>query len=493
LTEALHEGHESDAAAPMAGFARFTGTSALFAMGSVIGKGVSFLLLPILTRSLTTDDFGRMDVLIALESAIAGPLLLGLDVATIRLYFDQPDRTARSRLVGTSYALVTLGACATLFAIILIAPWISSLLFGTSAYQAAVIATGVAVVGGVLQIMALSVLRAQGRPGRYAAITAGVVIAYALLAIALLAVWQSDVTAVLVAYGAALLLSGVTATLLVGLANIGRPSRAAAGDLLRLGLPLTPAVLAMYGADFLNRTILLGADGATSVAYFTVALRFASVAAIVVTGFQIGLPPRAYALGTSTMARQRLATDARWVVALVASAVLVVAVLAPEIVVFITGPSYAAALPALGFCLLFVLAEALFLVASLPSAIAKATRDIALATGAAVAVSLVGNLLLAGVWSSTGTAFAVAAGQLVGVVVVWRLGKRRLALPFDWRRLGVVTVVVGTACVGLPAGEIPLAARIAIALPVVAVIAWSVPFGSAIDTARTLTDRRMRR
>jgi O-antigen/teichoic acid export membrane protein len=493
LTEALHEGLEAEAAVPAVGFARFTGTSAIFAMGSVVGKVVGFLLLPILTRALTTDDFGTMDVLIALESAIAAPLLLGLDVATVRLYFDQPDQTSRARLVGTSYLLIVSGAILALCVVTATSAQISTVLFGSTAQQPAVIATGLAVVGGVLELMALAVLRAQGRAGRYAAVNAGAVVAYAVVAVVLLRAWQSDVTAVLVAYAAGLFLAGLAGTIFIGLPNLGRPSRSDAGVLLRLGLPLTPAALATYGADFLNRTILLNADGATSVAHFTVALRFASVAAIVVTGFQLALPPRAYALGTGTAARLRLATDARWVVAITGLAVLGLAVFSPEVVVFVTGPAYAAALPALGFCLVFVLAEALFLVASLPSAIARATRDLAIAVAAAVVVSLVGNILLASAWSSTGTAIAVAAGQLVAVAIVWLLGRRRLALPFDWRRLGLVTVVVGTACAGMLAIDAPLAVRMAGSLPVLAVIAWSVPLRDAIASAWALAPRRSRR
>src|SRR5439155_27154857 len=252
---------------------------------------------------------------------------------------------------------------------------ISEALFGSTSLQPAVVATGAAVVGGVLQFIALTVLRVQGRAGRYAAVTTAAIVGYGLLAIALLTLWRADVTAVLVAYAAALLLSGVVASILAGLGQIGRPTASAARVLLRLGLPLMPAVAATYGADFLNRAILLGTGGASNVALFTVALRFASVAGIVVTGFQLAWPPRAFALGTSDAARRRLAIDAQWVVAIVGSAVITLAVASPDVVVFVAGPAYSQAVPALGFSLTFILAEALFLVASLPSAVAKATRD----------------------------------------------------------------------------------------------------------------------
>jgi len=475
------------AAAP--GFARFTTSSAVFAFGSVVGKAVGFLMLPILTRALTPSGFGSMDVLISLESAVAAPLLVGLDVATVRLYFDQPDGAARARLIGTSYAIALSGAVMVGTIVALVSGPLSEALFGSQGLQPAVLATGAAVVGGVLQLIALTVLRAQGRAGRYAAVTTGAIVAYALLAIALLTLWRADVTAVLVAYATALLVSGVVASIFVGLRRIGRPTASAAGALLRLGLPLTPAVAATYGADFLNRAILLGAGGAANVALFTVALRFASVAGIVVTGFQLAWPPRAFALGTSDAARRRLAIDAQWVVAIVGSAVLTLAVASPDVVVFVAGPAYGQAVPALGFSLTFILAEALFLVASLPSAVAKATRDLAIATGASVVVALVGNLVLSRAWGSAGTAAAVMTGQLVGVVVVRELGRRRLALPVDWWRIGIVSGAIGIATVGMLVGGAPLATRVLVAIPVLGLIAWSVPLREALGPIR----RRLRR
>ena len=483
--EAPHEDLEAEALVAMPGFARFTSTSAVFAMGSVVGKVVGFLMLPVLTRSLTPSDFGSLDVLISLFSAIAGPLLLGLDVATIRLYFDQVGGAARGRLIGTSYVLA-LGAAIVAGSIIaLTSGAVSTTLFGSLALQPAVLATGAAVIGGALRAISMSVLRAQSRGWSYAAVSAGALIAYAVITVTLLTLWRADVTAVLVAYAAALFLSGAAGTMLVGLRHLGRPTASAAGALLRLGLPLTPAVAATYGADFLNRTILLDSAGASDVALFTVALRFASVAGIVVTGFQLALPPRAFALGTSEAARRRLAIDARWVVALVEVAVLVLAVSSPELVVLVAGSPYAGAVPALGFCLVFILAEALFLVASLPSAMAKATVDLALATGSGVVVALVGNYLVAPIWHSTGTAAALAVGQLVGFIVVRQLGVRRLPLLIDWLRLGLVAGVIGIASLTMLVSAAPLVARIVIFSPSLALIVWSVPSRAALDAFRS--------
>jgi O-antigen/teichoic acid export membrane protein len=486
VTDSHEDKLEEHAVAAAPGFARLTGQSALFALGSIIGKVIGLAMLPVLTRLLTPTEFGSMDVLMSLGSALTAPLLLGLDVATLRLYFDQPDEKARRRLVGTSYAIV-LGVTLLAGAVIAVGSGaISAALFAGSELQLAVIAVAVSVVGGAVQAIALTVLRAEGRAGMYAAYLAASSLLYALLAVALLKLWRADANAMLVAYATSVIVSSLTATVLVRRDVLGRPASSSCWALLRLGLPLVPAAAAVYLADFLNRTVLLGAAGAAGVAYFTVAARFGSVAGLVVVGFRLAWQPRAYALGTSAPARIRLATDARWIVATVCAAVTVIAVASPEVVELAAGRQYASALPPLAFSLVTVLLGSLDLVASLPSAMARAMQDLAMASVANAAVALACNLLLAANLHGTGTAIAVAAGELVEVVILVRLGKRRLPLPVDWVRLGGLVAVVSLSVVVLLAISAPLPARLAVGGLTLSIVAWSVPLRQAL---RQLTAR----
>jgi len=482
---------EADAAVASPGFAHLTRTSAVFALGAVLGKVVGLVLLPVLTRLLTPAEYGSMDVLMSLGTALTAGLLLGLDVAALRLYFDQPDREARRRLFGTWYAIALAVTVVAGIVVALESGNISSRLFPGAGLQPAVLAISVIVVAQTLQVIALTVLRAEGRAGWYAAISGGVLVLYAALAVWLLHVWQADANAVLVAWALALVIAAIVGALLVRREAFGRPAVQLGRALLWLGLPLAPAVAASLGADFVNRTILLTAGGAADVAYFTVAVRFASVAGLAVAAFQLAWQPRAYAMGRTYAAGVRLAADARWIVAIVCAVVVALAVAGPELVTVAAGAQYITALPALGFSLVAVLGAALYLVASLPSAVVRMTRDLAVATGVAVAVAVVGNLVLAPLWHSTGTAAAVAAGQFGAVVVVGWLGLRRWRLPVDWARIGAlvtVTAVSALACTTLVGNGQPIV-RLILGIATFALIAWSVPLGRALAAMHRTTTR----
>src|SRR2546423_14054457 len=88
------------------GFVRLSRDSLVFSLGAFAGKAAALVLLPILTRVLSTEDFGRLDVLSALTSALISVLLLGLDTAALRQFFDLESEDDRGELVTTLMVLL---------------------------------------------------------------------------------------------------------------------------------------------------------------------------------------------------------------------------------------------------------------------------------------------------------------------------------------------------------------------------------------------------
>src|SRR5205814_8571797 len=123
------------------------------------------------------------------------------------------------------------------------------------------------------------------RAGAYVLLTAGGLLLNAVLAIVLLYRWRADLGSVMVAMAASQVVAATCGLVMTGRAAFARPTRAMSTRLLRLGLPLAPAIAANYAGEFGNRAILLAVAGPVDVGYLSVAVRFASVAVLVVTGF----------------------------------------------------------------------------------------------------------------------------------------------------------------------------------------------------------------
>jgi O-antigen/teichoic acid export membrane protein len=451
MSEGMEEA-ESERSVTGAGFARLTRDSAVFALGSVAGKAVGVVLVPFLARVLSPADFGRLDVLSSLESTIISALILGLDVAAVRLYFDHGE-DERRRLFGTWYAISLLIILPPSVAMVVLSRRFSVLMFGTSHFQLATAAVGITTLGGMFLFLGLTVLRAQGRPGWYASLSAGSLIVYGVATPCLMLGWQRSVGAAMVALALGQCVGACGGLLLLHRYVFGKPSLQLARLLFQLALPLAPAVAGMWIADFANRAILLSIAGATQVGYLSVAVRLSSAAVVVVSGFQLAWQPRAFALGTGPLARQRILADGRRIIVTISSAVITIALLTPEAVRVIAGRAYLKALPAVSFALVAALAMGVYLVVSTPSAVVKAMGDLGRSAGVAVVVTVLANLALASRFGAAGTAAAMALGQVLGVATAVAFARRRDSTLPRWGRAALIAG--SAALVALVSGTSP--------------------------------------
>ena len=460
-----------DPAVATPGFRRLTRDSLIYSIGFFSGKATGLLLLPVMTRVLSPEDFGRLDVLSSLASGLAGALLLGLDAAAVRLYFDQVGDRVRGDLLGT-WAVILAGL-ATIAAVALVAfgPAISRLLFGPEASPAAGLALALVVPASVAQFFVVTSLRTTGQPAAHATVAASTFVLYAALIVVLAGLDLVSVEAVMLSWGAALSLTAGA-----GLFRLRRHlhwdiSRRLASALFAFGLPMAPIVAVTVGSDFIHRAILLGAAGPAEVAQLTVAVRFASLVGLGVASFQLAWQPRVYGMGISDLALRRIAIDSRRLVFGISAIGVAIALVSPIAVPIVAGPSYERALPALSWCIVAAILAGGYAASSTPSAIARRPADLTGAAVSGVAVAIAANLLLAPRFGSAGTGASMVIGQLFAVTVVGLAGRRRLRIPFAWARMGT-TVAAGSivSLVAAAPGIDPLI-RIVVVVAAVVVVA----------------------
>ncbi len=467
------------------GFGRLARDSALYAVGSVVGKVIGLVLLPFLTRTLSPAEFGRYDVLSTLQSAVTSVLLLGLDVAATRLFVDLREQDQR-RMFASWLALVAalLVPCTAVF--LAARSQLSTSLFGTAGLSTAVGLTGVAIVGSALQLVGLTAMRNHRRPGAFAAVSGGSLLLNGVL-IVLLVPSRPTVTAVIAAMALSMCVGAIAALFVAAPYFSGRPDRHITARLLSLGIPLVPAVTFTWIAEFANRAVLLDRAGAEQVAYFSVASRFASLSMLVILGFQLAWQPRAFADSTQDGGLQRIAVDGRRIMVGVAATAVGIAVVSPELVRLASGSVYLAALPALGFALVFTIAFAGYHVATMPSAISSRMLDLGVSAAVAATTGVLLCLWWSNRWGGAGAAAAVAGGQLVGTGLAFALGRLRAPVPFQWSKILVVCgAAVGVALAAtVPSDGAAPWIRTLLAAGFLAVVAWDGSLGELLRAATT--------
>ncbi len=466
MSEQVSPAH-NDPAASAPGFRRLTRDSLIYGAGTFSGKAIGLLLFPILARVLSRTDYGLLDVLWSLGTGVAGVLVFGLDAATVRLYFDETAQD-RADLLATWRAILGMTAILAGVALVAAAPWITTWVYGTRADPSAALALALIVPATLANYFLVTVLRTTGRPVGYALVTVATFVMYSVVIVGSAAGGWATIASTMVAWGLSLATTSVLGFWLLRSTTFGHVRRAAAGRLLRYGLPLAPVLAITLASDFIHRAVLLTGSGAVEVAHLTVALRFASILALVVAAFQLAWQPRVFAMGTSSLAVQRMATDARRFLALAAGAALGLGVLAPLLLPIAAGEPYRVAVPTVGWCLAAALLGGAYAMAITASTIRKRPAHITRSTVAGIGVAVAFNVVLAPRFGSAGTGASLVAGQAVAVIVVALATRGALVLPGPWLPTGLVVVTTSVATIACTAG---LPAGIGIATIVIAGIA----------------------
>jgi len=470
------EGHPDES---HGGFARLIRTSAVFALGSVTGKVVGLVLLPFLTRWLSPEGFGQLDVLSTLATTITSIAVLGLDLAATRLFAELPLEGQR-RLFGSWMVIAAVVLVPIVAVLGLGASTISQALFGTTGLSLGVAMVALYAAGNLYQVVGLTALRNQGRAVTYALVSTAAFIANGVVVLVLVH-RQPTADAAMTGMAIGVAVGGLGAIVMSHSLVMHRPSVAMSRSLLRLGLPLVPALATTWVGEFANRAILLGTGGSSEVGFLSVAVRFGSVGVLVVTGFQLAWLPQAFAQGRTPAGLARIASDAKRIVVAVCVALVPMAVLAPELLRLVAGPAYRDALPAIGFSLVTTIGLALFVVAGMPSSLSRAMGDLGLAGTVGALAGVAANIGFSRWWGATGTSAALATGQFVGVAILLVIGRRRAAVPLQWGLIALTAgagVAVALVCTLIH--DLPLLARIGVGALFAAVL---VVDGSARDLA----------
>lgn len=273
----------------------------VYVVANVLSAAVPFLLLPILTRALSPQQYGEVIsfyLLVAVCAAVAG---LGLHSAVGVRWLDQASGDP-GRYTGSAIVLVLITTAIAAVLAASIAPHVGIELAPSLCALAAVVA-GANVVNG----MRFAVWQSHQRPFPAAMLQ----VSLALLNVGL------SLVAVLVMHlgGSGRILGAASATVLVAVASImsmvydRAATRASWVDLralLRFGAPLTPHTLAGTMAGNADRFAVASQLGAATLGVYGTATQLGSVIGVLADAATKAYSPTAYRWLSRRSLRSRL-------------------------------------------------------------------------------------------------------------------------------------------------------------------------------------------
>ena len=266
-----------------------------YGFGRILGKVISFLLIPFYTHYFTTTEYGIMEVL-NLTAMIATVLLApGLSTAVMRFYYDTENPEEQKAVISTSLIFTCVVGGVISLTAILFPDWPTRLLLGNLQHRQLLQLVAAAFFFSFTADIGWVYLRCKQRSGFYTFLSQSFLIATIALNVYLIGVRKLGVAG---SFWANVVVGGIVWIILFAMTirEVGlRVSLPKAWQLLRFGAPLFTVWLAAFVLNYSDRFFLQRFHGIEAVGIYAVGYKFAYIISLlIVQPFQLMWEPQSY-------------------------------------------------------------------------------------------------------------------------------------------------------------------------------------------------------
>jgi O-antigen/teichoic acid export membrane protein len=429
--------------------------SAVYGVGGLVSRILAIILLPLYTKYLPPDAYGRVEIVTAAIAVVSIVLQMGISTAFFRFYFDNKEPARRLVVVRTSFwftmGTATLGL---VLGVIFAAPLAHLLQLGDDTALVRAGAVGLWAQTNYQQLTAL--FRVEERSIAYAIASVANVLITITAMILFVAVFQWGAIGLVVGN-----FVGTLCVYLVLLAyrheqlgfQFDRPLLRA---MQKFGIPLVPSALALWVITFVDRLFVAHYKGQGEVGVYSAAIKVASVVTFVIIAFRTAWPAFAYSIEDDREARRTYAFVLTYLLAFASWLSLGLGALAPWLVRLLTNPGYQRAQEAVGLLAFAFTIYAGYTVLAIGSGRARRTQLNWVVTGVGAGVNIGVNFLLIPRWGMVGAAISTLVAYVVLFVGMAIYGQSVYPVHYQWRRVATALGAAAALTVAARAGGLSL-------------------------------------
>ena len=428
----------------------------VYAVGIVLARTLSLLMLPIYTRNLTPADYG---VLQLLEMTVdVGTLLIGagMTAGLQRYYFQELPGRDRNALIMSAFALEMILGLLTTALLYLSAPVIWLYFLKRSGQPEFIQIAAVNFSLSLMSAVPLQLLQIERRSVVYISLTLVKLVAQVALNIYFVVWLKWGVQGIL-----------ATSFLTNGLLGAGlavwmlhrtglRIRWSAIRDLRRFGLPYQATFLGSFVMTFGDRYFLQASQGAADVGLYSLAYSFGFLLS------QLSAGPFLSAWNPQRFEQAALEPGVRnppyqrafqlFNLGLIGMAAMIALGIGPGLRI-IAGPAFQGAAAFVPVILLAYVLQSWTDVVKFGIDVSGKTRYMSYASWISMALTLFLYATLIPRWGGFGAAWATVAGFGLRFVLVYHWSQRLTPLPYDWRdarRMSALATMLTLSALALP-------------------------------------------
>jgi O-antigen/teichoic acid export membrane protein len=436
---------------------RLSSQTLIYGLGDAVTRVAALILLPIYTRFLTPDDYGKFAVVTLFATIVALILDFGQRTAFFRFYFESDNPDARRRLTGTVLLFLLPAAAAILLPLILFFDRLAPSLVRDTSLAPLI---QIALIGTFFDVgsaIPFAIFRAKQYAAKYAALS---FIRFAI-SVAL------NITAIVVLHWGVvgLVYANLITSALFFLICLVLTTRdiewtidsSLLKQLLRFGLPLIPAGLAYWALNLSDRFFLQKYADLSQVGLYAVSYSIAAVLHMIMGWFNTAYAPYCYSIAKDPGARTVYARVMLYSLTLLTLVGLSLSIFAREALTLLTPPAYHAAAGVVPLIILAYLFYEVYYLFSFGFDLTKKTGYAPFMVGAAALVNLCLNLILIPRFGMLGAAIATVVSYMLLPIIEYPIVRRLYPVPYQWGRLCklfLVSIGIGLAGILLKTGRL---------------------------------------
>ena len=428
----------------------------VYGVSSAALQLVGIVTLPVFARSFSPSEYGVLEIATVGLSAMLVIADLGMASASQRSYFDYTDEDVEQRRSVLATALATALGAASLLAVLLILnrEAIADAVLHDRDQADVVVLVALALPLSILASLQREVMRLRFMAWSYTFSATSAAVVAAALAIWLVVGTDSGIEGVLIG-----VVAGNAVATLYGLVVTFRFfglhfSRRELKVMLAFGLPLVPAVAAMWGLAFFDRVMIGSLADLDELGQYAVGARFASVLMLAVTAFGLAYIPFMLSMFSEDpeLEMQVRSRTLTYVAIVLTSLSLALALFAREVAT-IVAPGYTEAYQVVGVLCLGVTIFGLSSITMAGISFVRRTGYFGAYSGIALVVNVALNFVLIPLLGGFGAALATAIAYATLTSLSYRKAQALYPTPYEPRK---TLIVLATCAALMPLGFLPL-------------------------------------
>ncbi len=420
--------------------------SSIYALASIATPFVSLVLAPFLTDHLSSTDYGILAILNTIVSLLAGLTQLGLGPAFFRSYsYDYESLEDRLGVLSTVIILMSLISIPVTTLIILIAPWLSVLLFNTPSLSDPLRIAAVVVLAQNFSVPGLAWLRAENRAMVFSILSIASLLMTLLATIVLVGPLHLTVVGAMIATGCGYVLI-VICTIPYMLLKAGVRLRFdIAQGLITFGLSQVSSFVSIWILQLSDRFLLGRLGSLSQTGSYSLAYSLGSVLSVVVLSpFQLAWPSIMFTIAKKDNAADIFRPIFAWYSIIILFAAFSLSFAGTIILNLLFPLPYHSAAPIIPIIAMSIMFYGFYYIFMTGSNILRKVWFIFLFTTAAAVINVILNIILIPFFGSIGAALAtlLAYALLAGIAYVVN---QRIYPIFFKMHLYIIALLIGIA------------------------------------------------